>query len=73
MDLTRFSLILQHICALANEKIKYDYNTICLWWQNVREVLLESTSALRSLLAAMMCRNYSNKFRQREVCVSFSF
>lgn len=70
-DLLRFSGILQQICALESDKVKFEYSSINLWWQNVREMLLESPAALMSLLAAIMCRNHAAQYRQREVCYIF--
>uniref|UniRef100_A0A1B0FY92 Rab3 GTPase-activating protein non-catalytic subunit n=1 Tax=Phlebotomus papatasi TaxID=29031 RepID=A0A1B0FY92_PHLPP len=56
-DLTRFSSIIRQICKLAEDRVNYHYNSLCVWWQNVREVLLESPNAMRGLLAAIICRN----------------
>lgn len=67
MHLKNFMSILQQICALANDKVKYEYNSLSSWWQEIRELLLESPSALKALLAAMVCRNVSSRYRQREV------
>lgn len=68
MDMTRFTGILENICLLAGNKVEFEYNSISTWWQNVREMLLESSCALRGLLAAMMCRNQALKCVQKEVC-----
>lgn len=58
LDLTRFTAILGEICAVANQsQTATDYNSISPWWQNVRELLLENPNTMRSLLAALMCRN----------------
>lgn len=65
-SLIRFTAILQQICAIEPSKVHYDYNNINVWWQNVREMLLDSQSAPMSLLAAMMCRNNAVRYRQRE-------
>lgn len=64
MDLARFTDVLQHICSMANDDIKYDYNSISSWWQAVREILLQSNKSLQSLLAAMMCRTYAARFKR---------
>ncbi|XP_053681209.1 rab3 GTPase-activating protein non-catalytic subunit [Anopheles nili] len=56
-DLNRFNGVLHQICLLARDRILFENNAICLWWQSVREYLLESPCALRGLLAALMCRN----------------
>lgn len=65
--LRNFSSILREICTLADDKVKYNYNSLSGWWQEIRELLLESPSALKALLAAMVCRNVSAEYRQREV------
>uniref|UniRef100_A0A8D8G6J4 Rab3 GTPase-activating protein regulatory subunit n=1 Tax=Culex pipiens TaxID=7175 RepID=A0A8D8G6J4_CULPI len=63
-DLNKFNKVLHRICQLSEEKIRFENNTICLWWQNVREYLLESPCALRGLLAAIMCRNEALKYEE---------
>ncbi|XP_053690684.1 rab3 GTPase-activating protein non-catalytic subunit isoform X2 [Sabethes cyaneus] len=63
-DLNKYSKILRRICLLAKDKVRFDNNTICLWWQNAREYLLESPCALRGLLAAIMCRNEALKYEE---------
>ncbi|XP_058825550.1 rab3 GTPase-activating protein non-catalytic subunit [Topomyia yanbarensis] len=62
--LNKFNQVLRRICQLAKDKIRYENNTICLWWQNAREYLLESPCALRGLLAAIMCRNEALKYEE---------
>ncbi|XP_035897656.1 rab3 GTPase-activating protein regulatory subunit [Anopheles stephensi] len=64
-DLTRFNAVLHEICLLARDRIHFDNNAICLWWQSVREHLLESPCALRGLLAALMCRNEALRHETR--------
>lgn len=69
MDMTRFTGILENICLLAGNKVEFEYNSVSAWWQNVREMLLESSCALRGLLAAMMCRNQAVKCCQKDVSI----
>lgn len=57
LDLTRFTAILAEICVVAGRQTEAEYNSICPWWQSVREFLLENPNSMRSLLAALMCRN----------------
>uniref|UniRef100_A0A182VWH5 Rab3-GAP regulatory subunit N-terminal domain-containing protein n=1 Tax=Anopheles minimus TaxID=112268 RepID=A0A182VWH5_9DIPT len=64
-DLTRFNAVLHQICLLARDRILFENNAICLWWQSVREYLLESPCALRGLLAALMCRNEALRHETR--------
>uniref|UniRef100_A0A182Q7S3 Rab3-GAP regulatory subunit N-terminal domain-containing protein n=1 Tax=Anopheles farauti TaxID=69004 RepID=A0A182Q7S3_9DIPT len=64
-DLTRFNAVLHQICILARDRIHFDNNALCLWWQSVREYLLESPCALRGLLAALMCRNEALRHETR--------
>ncbi|XP_058130083.1 rab3 GTPase-activating protein non-catalytic subunit [Anopheles ziemanni] len=64
-DLNRFSAVLHQICLLAREKTHFENNALCLWWQSVREYLLESPCALRGLLAALMCRNEALRHENR--------
>lgn len=65
--LTTFSKILVQICGLDRESVEYKYNSLSAWWQEIREILLESPSVFKSLLAAMMCRDISIYYRQEEV------
>lgn len=60
-EMTKFKNILEQVCASAGEKVSYAYNSICLFWQNVREYLLESNNPINSLLAAIICKNYALK------------
>ncbi|KAG4066663.1 hypothetical protein HA402_007299 [Bradysia odoriphaga] len=66
VDLGRFTAIIEEICALATDEVTFEYDTLSLWWQNIRETLLESPCALMSLLAAMMCRTHAARYRKRE-------
>lgn len=60
-EMTKFKLILDQVCEFAAEKVSYAYNSICIFWQNVREYLLESNNPINSLLAAIVCKNYALK------------
>lgn len=59
--MTKFDNVLEQVCASAGEKVTYAYNSICLFWQNVREYLLESNFPINSLLAAIICKNFALK------------
>lgn len=61
------------ICELDCEKVQYKYNSLSPWWQEIREILLESPSVFKSLLAAMMCRDISYQYRQAEVSFGCAF
>lgn len=79
VHLSRFSSIIEEICALATDIVSFQYDSLSLWWQNIRESLLESQCALMSLLAAMMYRNHAARYRKREVilfgkqCEAFNY
>lgn len=60
-DMTKFKNILDQVCVYAGEKVNYAYNSICLFWQDVRESLLESNNPVNSLFAALICRTYALK------------
>lgn len=66
LDLTRFTGILSEICVVAGSHVDSDYNAICPWWQEVREFLLENPNSMRSLLAALMCRNMCLRAKAHE-------
>lgn len=60
-EMTKFKNILDQVCASAGDKVTYAYNSICLFWQDVREYLLESNYPINSLLAAIICKNFALK------------
>lgn len=60
-EMTKFKNILDQVCVSAGEKVTYAYNSICFYWQNVREYLLESNNPINSLIAAIICKNYALK------------
>lgn len=60
-EMTKFKHVLDQVCLFAAEKVTYAYNSICLFWQDVREYLLESNNPINSLLAAIICKNYALK------------
>lgn len=60
-EMTKFKHVLEQVCVSAGEKVSYAYNSICLFWQDIREYLLESNNPINSLLAAIICKNYALK------------
>lgn len=59
-DMTKFKIILQEVCAYAgDEKFSYAYDSICIFWQDVREYLLESNNPINALVAAIICKIYA--------------
>lgn len=70
VDMTRFYDVLKQICIYADDRVMYEYNAICIWWQNVREYLLDSSCALRGLLAAFVCRNQALKYQGKSQFVN---
>ncbi|CRK93002.1 CLUMA_CG006543, isoform A, partial [Clunio marinus] len=60
-EMTKFKEVLTQVCLYAGGSVTYAYNSICLFWQNVREYLLESSNPINSLLAAIICKNFALK------------
>ncbi|CAO1412358.1 unnamed protein product [Diamesa serratosioi] len=56
-EMTKFKNVLKCVCEYAGGKITFAYNSICLFWQNVREFLLESINPINALLAAIIFKN----------------
>lgn len=59
--MTKFKNVLDQVCSSAGDHVTYAYNSICLFWQGVREYLLESNNPINSLLAAIICKNFALK------------
>ncbi|XP_016977703.1 rab3 GTPase-activating protein regulatory subunit [Drosophila rhopaloa] len=66
-DMSRIAAMVQTICDLAGDHIHdYAYNAISPWWQEVRELLLESKQ-FSGLLVAIVCKTVaSNLWRSRK-------
>ncbi|XP_033156235.1 rab3 GTPase-activating protein regulatory subunit [Drosophila mauritiana] len=66
-DMSRIAAMVQTICDLAGEHIHdYAYNAISPWWQEVRELLLESKQ-FSGLLVAIVCKTVAtNLWRNRK-------
>lgn len=65
--LTNFTVIFNQICELDHDNVHFKYNALSSWWQEIREILLESASVFKALMAAMLCRDLSITYRQQEV------
>lgn len=59
--------IVQTICDLDRTSAEHNYGALSPWWQNIREMLLQNSNVLKSLLAALLCRDLSVLYRQKEV------
>ncbi|KAL5279820.1 RAB3GAP2 family protein [Megaselia abdita] len=64
--MTRLGKVIKVICDLAGDKVLYNYDEICDWWQFIREMVLECPCALRGLVFAIVCKHVSVKFLRRE-------
>lgn len=64
--LKNFVSIFRQICDIDCENVQFMYNSLSSWWQEIREILLDSPSVFKSLLAAMICRDISIWYRQTE-------
>lgn len=69
--LNNFVTIFNQICELDQDSVQHGYNSLSSWWQEIREILLESPSVFKSLLAAMMCRDIAIQYRQAEVATQY--
>lgn len=66
-EMTKFKVILDEVCSFAGEnKVSYAYDSICIFWQDVREYLLESNNPINGLLAAIICKIYALKQQNQE-------
>lgn len=64
--MTRLGKVLKVICDLAEDKVFYNYDEICDWWQFLRELILECSCALRGLVFAIVCKHVSVMFLRKE-------
>ncbi|KAJ9600993.1 hypothetical protein L9F63_000831, partial [Diploptera punctata] len=56
-EMLRFTELLKAICSLADiEEICAEYNDLSSWWQEVRNILMESINSFMALTAAIVCR-----------------
>ncbi|XP_017491878.1 PREDICTED: rab3 GTPase-activating protein regulatory subunit, partial [Rhagoletis zephyria] len=63
-DMSRLAAMIKAFCELAGDRVNdYAYNAISQWWQDVREILLESPKSL-GLLAAIVCKSVAAKLRR---------
>ncbi|XP_053961505.1 rab3 GTPase-activating protein non-catalytic subunit [Anastrepha ludens] len=63
-DMSRLAAMIKAICELAGDRVNdYAYNAISQWWQDIREILLESPKSL-GLLAAIVCKSVASKLRR---------
>ncbi|XP_031628669.1 rab3 GTPase-activating protein regulatory subunit [Contarinia nasturtii] len=64
--LVSFTHIVQTICDLDRGCAEHQYSALSPWWQNIREMLLQCSNVFKSLLAALLCRDLSVLYRQKE-------
>lgn len=71
--MSRIAAMVQTICELAGDHIHdYAYNKISPWWQEVRELLLESKQ-FSGLLVAIVCKTVaSNLWRSRREVIGLT-
>ncbi|XP_020714261.1 rab3 GTPase-activating protein regulatory subunit [Ceratitis capitata] len=63
-DMSRLAAMIRAICELAGDRVcDYAYNAISQWWQDIREIILESPKSL-GLLAAIVCKIVASKLRR---------
>lgn len=69
--LISFTHIVQTICDLDRDCAEHQYSSLSPWWQDIREMLLYNPNVFKSLMAAMLCRDLSVLYRQKEVTTRF--
>lgn len=55
IELTRLTQLLYAICSDI-EDMAFDYNKISIWWNDVRNIFMDSTKPFHALTAALACR-----------------
>lgn len=68
--LVSFNHIVQTICDLDRTCAEHQYGALSPWWQNIREMLLQNSNVFKSFLAALLCRDLSVLYRQKDVSYS---
>ncbi|XP_037958048.1 rab3 GTPase-activating protein regulatory subunit [Teleopsis dalmanni] len=63
-DMSRLAAMVRAICEMAGDRVnKHAYNAISPWWQEVREMLLESPKSL-GIMVAIVCKTVANILRR---------
>ncbi|CAG9785571.1 unnamed protein product [Diatraea saccharalis] len=62
--------ILFYVCRVNEDATNILYNEVSPWWQNIRDILIDMTCPLRSLIVAMACkavgRIFESKYNERD-------
>lgn len=58
----KFIKVLYYLCNATDEATHIAYNEISPWWQGIRDILVDMSCPLRSMIVAMACKAVSKMF-----------
>lgn len=62
----KFIEVLFYLCCVTEDATVIKYNEISPWWQGIRDILVDMSCPLRSMIVAMACKAVSRIFESRE-------
>lgn len=62
----KFIEALFYLCCITEEVTDITYNEVSQWWQSIRDILVDMSCPLRSMIVAMSCKAVSRLFESKE-------
>lgn len=61
----KFIKVLYYLCSVTEEATSIAYNEISPWWQDIRDILVDMSCPLRSMIVAMACKAVGKIFETK--------
>lgn len=55
-------VVLYYLCSVTEEATNITYNEVSPWWQSIRDILIDMSCPLKSMIVAMACKSVSKMF-----------
>ncbi|XP_028156168.1 rab3 GTPase-activating protein regulatory subunit [Ostrinia furnacalis] len=62
----KFIETLYYLCCATEQAMYITYNEVSPWWQSLRDILVEMSCPLRSMIVAMACKAVGRIFESKE-------